>query len=417
MPGEGDLNVTAFTRAVLATGYSGPVSLEIFNDQFRGGNPKSVARDGYRSLIGLMDEVRRTEPECSVDLPAFPPPVDAKGVSFIEFASRGEDAIALGKLLETLGFVRAGRHVSKNLTLWQQGEIRILINEEQEDLAASIFNARGTSIYDIGLSVASATDTVARASALGAAPFSQALSPGQVEIPAIRGLGGSVLHFLDGSQKLSEVWATEFEPVEAASEGAGLTRIDHVAQTMSYDEMLSWSLFYTSLFNMKKASLVDVTDPDGLVRSRALKASTGAFRITLNGAESHRTFAGSFLADSFGAPVQHVAFACDDIFAAAASLAKLGFEPLGLPENYYADLATRFDIATDRLEEMRRCNILYDQDENGEFFQFYSRPFAGGMFFEILERRDGYDGYGAPNAPFRIAAQKRLMRGKGIPSV
>ena len=88
-----------------------------------------------------------------------------------------------------------------------------------------------------------------------------------------------------------------------------------------------------------------------------------------------------------------------------------------MPANYYADLAARFDLEPEMLAEMQAENILYDQDANGAFFQMYSKPFAGGMFFEIVERRGGYAGYGAPNAPFRIAAQKRLIRGKGIPKL
>jgi len=185
---------------------------------------------------------------------------------------------------------------------------------------------------------------------------------------------------------------------------------------MSYDEMLSWSLFYTTLFDMEKAPMVDVIDPDGLVRSRALTSHDGQFRITLNGAETHRTLAGSFLADSFGASVQHVAFASDDIFATAQKLAELGFAPLPIPENYYADLAARFDLEPGFLADLKAANILYDRDGEGEFLQLYSRPFASSMFFEIVERRTGYSGYGAPNAPFRIAAQKRLARPKGMPS-
>ncbi|SNR54610.1 bifunctional sugar phosphate isomerase/epimerase/4-hydroxyphenylpyruvate dioxygenase family protein [Puniceibacterium sediminis] len=417
MPGEGDLDVTGFMQAVMATGYSGPISLEIFNDQFRGGRPAAVARDGYRSLISLMDDVRRAEPEVSVGLRDFPARIDVQNVAFLEFASRGKEARSLETLLGQLGFARVGQHLTKALALWQQGDIRILINEEPDDFAGSVYHARGTSICDIGLSVSSAADTVARARALGAEPFSQAASPEQREIPAIRGLGGSLLHFLDGSEALSDVWSAEFTPVSDAAAGAGLARIDHIAQTMTYDEMLSWSLFYTSLFNMTKSAMVDVTDPDGLVRSQALGARSGAFRITLNGAETHRTFAGSFLAESFGAPVQHVALATDDIFATARALADCGFESLAMSNNYYADLASRFDIPDEAFEMMRKYNILYDQDDQGEFLQIYSKPFAGGMFFEILERRDGYNGYGAPNAPFRIAAQKRMMRGKAIPKL
>src|SRR5690606_1128346 len=112
---------------------------------------------------------------------------------------------------------------------------------------------------------------------------------------------------------------------------------DHIAQTMSYDEMLSWSLFYTTLFQMTKTGMVDVVDPDGLVRSTALRAERGACRITLNGAETHRTMAGAFLADSLGASVQHIAMASDDIFASAEALGRNGFAALPVPANYYDD--------------------------------------------------------------------------------
>ncbi|MCX7646092.1 MAG: sugar phosphate isomerase/epimerase and 4-hydroxyphenylpyruvate domain-containing protein [Rhodobacteraceae bacterium] len=415
MPGEGDLPVAGFLRAVLAAGYAGPLSLEVFNDQFRGGSPRGIARDGYRALVALADDVRRAEPSLSLDLAPMPARQPVAGTAFVEFATRGAEAEALGALLGTLGFAPAGRHVAKRATLWQQGRARIVLNEEERDFAGSVFNLRGTSVCDIGLEVASAADTMARATALGAETFAQPLGPGQQEIPAIRGLGGSVLHFLDPGH--AGVWSQEFGATPEGPEGAGILGIDHLAQTMTYDEMLSWSLFYTTLFPMAKAPMVDVIDPDGLVRSQALTAEGGAFRITLNGAETHRTLAGAFLAESFGAPVQHVALAARDIFATAEALAALGFEPLPIPANYYDDVASRFDIAPQMLERMRAAQILYDREEEGEFLQLYSRPFAGGMFFEIVERRGGYRGFGAPNAPFRIAAQKRLMRGKGIPRV
>lgn len=415
MPGEGDLAITAFMQAVMATGYSGPISLEIFNDQFRGGSPGTIAKDGHRSLIALMDDVRRAEPEASVDLPELPRHVPVKDTAFIEFAARGEGLAALEKLLLSMGFQQAGRHVSKQVTLWQQGDIRIVLNAETVGHAATAWNGRGTTVCDIGLSVASAQDTVKRAAALGAKPFSQPLGPGEMPIPAIRGLGGSVMHFIDDGS-LADVWDVEFLADAPATAGAGLKRIDHIAQTMTYDEMLSWSLFYTSLFDMKKAPMVDVVDPDGLVRSRALATDDGSFRITLNGAETHRTLAGSFLAEGLGATVQHIALATDDIFATAASLRAAGFPVLSISPNYFDDLAARFDIAPDMMTRMRAENILFDQDDTGAFFQLYSQPFAGQMFFEIVQRCDGYAGYGAPNAPFRIAAQKRFQKPKGMPA-
>jgi 4-hydroxyphenylpyruvate dioxygenase len=416
MPGEGDLDVLGFMRAVMAAGYTGPVSLEIFNDQFRGGPTKTLARDGYRSLVALMDDVRRAEPEAAVAQAPMPARVAARGVSFIEFASRGAEAEALQALLTALGFSVAGQHRNKAVTLWQQGEIRIVVNAEEEGHAARVFNMRGTSVCDLGLAVESAQAVAERATRLGAQPFAQPIGPGETAIPAVRGLSGSVLHFTDDSAALAGVWAAEFGAGGAAPRGAGLTRVDHVAQTMTYDEMLSWSLFYTSLLETRKSPMVDVIDPDGLVRSQGVAAPDGALRLTLNGADSYRTLAGAFLEETFGAPVQHVALATDDIFATLEALGARGFAPLPIPQNYFDDLAARFDFEPGLLQRMQAANVLYDEDAEGAFFQCYTPTFAGGFFFEIVERRGGYAGYGGPNAPFRIAAQKRLRRTKGVPA-
>ncbi|MCT8162207.1 bifunctional sugar phosphate isomerase/epimerase/4-hydroxyphenylpyruvate dioxygenase family protein [Pseudoruegeria sp. SHC-113] len=416
MPGEGDLAVTNFMRAVVATGYDGPVSLEIFNDQFRGGRPEGLARDGYLSLVALMDDVRQAEPDIQTQLPRIPARARFGGVAFIEFATRGSEAEALARLLETMGFAHVGDHISKKVALWQQGDIRIVLNQERQGYASAAYLTHGTTICDVGMTVQDAAATSARAAALGAATFDQPVGPGELQIPAIRSVGGSLMHFIDDQSGLSEVWDVEFIPVGAVPEGgAGLTRIDHLAETMNYDEMLSWSLFYTSIFEMERTPMVDVIDPDGLVRSQAIKAKGGAARITLNGAETHRTLAGSFLADSFGGAVQHVAFATDDIFDTARRMAEAGFTPLPMTGNYYSDLQARFGLEPARLAEMQALSILYDEDADGAFYQFYSQPFAGGLFFEIVQRCGGYDGYGAPNAPFRIAAQKRLLQPKGMP--
>jgi 4-hydroxyphenylpyruvate dioxygenase len=416
MPGEGDLEVRRFMQAVMAAGYTGPISLEIFNDQFRGSNAKATAQDGYRSLVALMDDVRRVEPESQIELPAIPPRVRAEDVSFIEFTARDGEVETLSQLLRTLGFANVATHRNKQVALWQQGDVRIVINSETEGHASHVWNTRGLSVCDIGLQVSSAGDTVTRAKALGSTPFSQPAGPGELAIPAIRGLGGSVLHFIDAASGLDSVWDVEFARTGAApSGGAGLTHIDHLAQTMSYEDMLSWSLFYTTLFDMEKSPMVDVIDPDGLVRSQVVESEDGRFKITLNGAETHRTLAGRFLASTFGASVQHIALASDDIFATAEQMATKGFEALPIPANYYDDLAARFDMPDGLLDRLRAANILYDREGEAEFFQLYSRAFASGMFFEIVQRGPGYKGFGGPNAPFRIAAQKRLGPGKGMP--
>ncbi len=417
MPGEGDLPVTDFMRAAMATGYKGPVSLEIFNDQFRGGSPNTIAADGYRALIALMDDVKKNEPDVRIDLPKIPARTQVAGISFVEFASQGEEAKSLQRLLQTLGFELAGNHIAKQIQLWQQNDIRIVLNLENKGHAHNAYVMHGTTVCDIGLSVDNANATVKRASHLGTKPFKQPIGPGELDLPAIRGLGGSVLHFLDEATGLDKVWEVEFDAGSNVSGNAGLKRIDHLAQTMSYDEMLSWALFYTTLFDMQKSPMVDVVDPDGLVRSQAMESRDGAFRITLNGAETHRTLAGNFLADSFGASVQHIALATNDMFETAKKLQVLGFDRLPMSENYYADLTARFDLDAGFVAKLQAFDILYDEDATGSFLQLYSRPFAGGMFFEVIERQKGYRGYGAPNAPFRIAAQKRLARPKGMPKM
>ena len=411
MPGEGDLPVVDFMRAVAATGYAGPLSLEIFNDQFRGGAPKAIAVDGRRSLVYLMDQVARAEPSIAVTPPAMPPRVDVTGVEFIEFASDAAGAQALDSMLKALGFTRLARHRSKAVTLYRQGSINIVVNQESSGLARSAFITRGTSAYAIGLKVADAAATVERAAALGAQMFEQPVPAGDLAIPAIRGVGGGLLYFLDDRTGLARVWDIEFVPERAAGEpSAGLIAIDHVAQTMAYDEMLTWVLFYRSIFATRKSPMVDVLDPAGLVRSQVIENAAGTLRLTLNGAENSRTFAGQFVSKSFGSGVQHLAFATADIFLTAQAMQQLGLEPLAISPNYYSDLGARLGLEADFVDRLRGFNILYDRDEGGEFFQFYGPTFGEGMFIEVLERRGAYAGYGAANAPFRIAAQRRAAR-------
>ena len=287
---------------------------------------------------------------------------------------------------------------------------------EKSGYASSFYAMHGANAYALGLKVEDASETVTRAKALGVTMFNQAPGPGEIEIPAIEGVGGGVIYFLDESHALSNVWETEFRREDSApSASAGLTRIDHVAQTMNYDEMLTWLLFYNSIFRTARAPMVDVVDPGGVVRSQAVENNSGLFRMTLNGADNRKTIAGRFLAESFGSGIQHLAFVSDDIFKTAEALASLGFTSLPVSRNYYDDLEARFGLDPEFADQLRESNIFYDRDDNGEYFQIYSRNFGEGFFFEIVERRGNYRGYGAANAPFRIGAQRRLSRHSGIP--
>ncbi len=411
MPGEGDLPITSFAQAVMATGYAGPISLEIFNDQFRSGPTETITADGFRSLRAVMDDVQHREPAWKADLPSTAPRSQVKGIEFIEFAGQEEQAQAFAALLASLGFHRKLVHRNKALEVWQQGDVRLLVNSELNSHAGDAYAQAGLSVCDIGLLVDDAAQTFQRAQHLGSKPFSQSNLPGELEIPAIRGLGASVLHFLDQPSGLADVWDLEFRTTdEPMPRAAGLQAVDHLAHTTNYSQMLSWTLFYASLFKMEKSSLVDVIDPDGLVRSQALETPEAGLRVTLNGAETNSTLAGRFLTQSVGSFVQHIALATQDIFSTAKALKEFGFAALPMPTNYYQDLAARFDLRPDFTDRLHAYNILYDEDAGGQFFQLYSAPLANGFFFEIVQRQGGYRGYGAANAPFRIAAQKRYLR-------
>ncbi|EJL53477.1 4-hydroxyphenylpyruvate dioxygenase/hemolysin-like protein [Rhizobium sp. CF122] len=414
MPGEGDLPVTAFTEAVASTGYDGYFSLEIFNDQFRGGSTRAIAADGHRSLIYLADQVRRNV-QTPIGVP-MPERAVVRGIGFVEFATDEDEAVELIALLQALGFRKRAIHRSKKVTLFEQGSIRILVNADPLGFASAAYAVHGTFAYALALVVEDATEAYRRALAMDAEPFQQAVADGELELPAIRGVGGGLIYLIDDKSPLGRFSEIDFEPVseDGGKAGAGLLQFDHIAQTVAYDEMLTWLLFYTSIFETRKTPMVDIIDPSGVVRSQVVENETGRLRLTMNGAENRRTLAGHFIAEKFGSGIQHLAFSTDDIFVTARSLRKQGFKPLHISPNYYDDVEARFGLDADLTERLKAENILYDRDEHGEYFQLYSGTYGEGFFFEIVERR-GYRGYGAPNAIFRIAALKRQMRPEGVP--
>ena len=198
-------------EALSATGYDGALSLEIFNDQFRAGSARSFAVDGHRSLRFLLDQLGERTGERPADVPALPPRSQAKGVGFIEFSADDEDAVRLEELLAGLGFRRAGRHRSKAVTRWCQGGINLVVNREKEGFAHSFNIVHGSAVCALGLTVDDAAATFERATLLLDAPFRQAVGPGELDIPAVRGVGGSLVYFLDSTSALGRVWDIEFE--------------------------------------------------------------------------------------------------------------------------------------------------------------------------------------------------------------
>lgn len=403
-PGQGDLPILAFSEAVAATDYDGPQSLEIFNDQFRAAAPGQMAVDGRRSLIWLEDRLARGPHGARADLAKLPEPAACRGVEFIEFALDDAEAAPFRQLLGALGFRLAGRHVSKSVEHWQQGSINIVVNTERRGFAHSHHIAHGAGVCAIALSVADAPTAMARAERLKVHPFAQAVAPGELDIPSIRGVGGSLIYFIEPQGELSQLWSRDFKPVGDGPGAGTLSRIDHIAQNMAYNEMQSWHLFYRSLFDLDHTPQVDIVDPSGLIQSEALISRDGSLKIALNGSLAPRTQSSKLLSDYFGAGVQHLAFATDDLLGAVETMRGNGLDFLAIPDNYYDDLRAKYDLDAAFLDRLRGNGVLYDRDATGSFMQIYTNRFADRFFFEIVQR-NSYSGFGAANAPVRLAAQ------------
>ncbi len=420
LPGQGDLDLASFMRTLAATGYDGVLSLEIFNDRFRAGSARSVALDGHRSLIWLLDETARQVGGPVPGAVPMPPPAPVEAVEFIEFAVAEAERPGFETLLRALGFARTGTHRSKEVALWRQGDIRIVLNSEDDGFAHSYQITHGTSVCALALRVPDAQAATARAKALLDVPHAGAVGPGELDIPAVRGLGGSLIYFIDGGSALGRWSEVDFEATGERGEDAGLTGVDHVSQTMQYEEMLTWLLFYSSLFDTRKAPSQAVLDPGGVVQSQVIESGLDGrggqgLRLILNGSQSHRTLSARFVTDFFGSGVQHIALTTADIVATVRKLVANGVAMLPIPENYYDDLEARSDLPPAEIDALKALNILYDGDAGGSFYQAYTQTLDGGLFFEIVQR-NGYAGYGAPNAGIRLTAQARLARPITVPA-
>ena len=403
-PGQGDLPVAAMLRQLDQIGYQGPISHEIFSDDFRSASSRRIAGDGMRSFLWLGEQVRGrpAAPMSTID-----------GIEFIEFVDHPHQASGLVELLHGLGFRRTHRHRSKRVELYRQGEVNLVLNLEDEGFAHAFYLLHGLSVAAIALRVDDPSRAAARATTMLAQPFVGPIGEGELELTAVRGVSGSLVTFVERPQERGTFFDVDFvpdlppDPPQEAPPDLGLVRIDHVAQVVAEAELVSWVLYYRSILGLEPDQRADLPDPHGMIVSRALSNPDRTLRIVLNASLAERTAAGRFMYRTAGAGAQHIAFACRDIFAAAAALPTELRLPV--PENYYDDLAARFDLDDQAIARMRDLAVMYDRIGDGEFFQVFTRS-INGLFFEIVERRD-YDRYGEANAPARLAAQAALDQG------
>ena len=406
LPGQGEIPVKNYVTALIEAGYRGPLSLEIFNDYFRSLPAWGVALDGIRSLRLTIDECSRA---AGVDLPAaLPPRVECHGVVFVEFALSEAEHEHFTEMLRSLGFVQTGRHRSKAVERWQQGEINIVVNTDPEGFAHSHYVVHGPSACAIALRIEGAEAAVRRAEALSINSFEGRIGRGEMPVRAIRDVSGSLIYLVEEGEE-AEMWRRDFEFLgEAGVHDAGLLEVDHLAYAMRDQELLSWLLHSFAFFDVEKKPVVEIFDPLGLVHSQPIETPDRRLRILLNGSVSDNTLTSRLHRRYWGAGLQYVSLRSADIFRTAEVLEGLGLERLRIPGNYYEDIETRFGLSPDFVSRLARWDILYDQDGDGEYLQLNSRAFEKRFFFEIVERRGGYDQYGAANEVIKLTTQSRF---------
>jgi 4-hydroxyphenylpyruvate dioxygenase len=431
-PGQGQFDLENFFLQVLLSGYAGPLSLEIFNDQFRETPNRRTAVDAMRSLLFLESQVRgRLERERDAGaqgpagelagrtlqrIPLFDAPraPTLTGFAFLEFGVDAAAAEALGALLVQLGFTRAGQHRTKAATLYRQGGIQLVVNAEPASPARARFDAQGPSVCALGLATSDPLQAANRAGALLSARHESPRGAHELQLPAIIAPGGTIVHFVPsaGGAALDADFVTDLG--RASTPEAGLVAIDHIALGLAPDQFDTWILFAKAVLDLQRGESLELADPFGLIRSSGVANAERSVRVVLNVSLSQRTRTARQVSATgrSGGGVQHIALATNDIFGSMERLRGEGVRFVPISANYYDDLLARLALDEAMVRRMQSLDILYDRSpDGGEFLHAYAEPFADRFFFEIVQRR-AYDGYGAVNAPARMAAQEQRAETK-----
>jgi 4-hydroxyphenylpyruvate dioxygenase len=444
-PGEGQFELAKFMGHLVRGGYSGPVSLEVFNDVFRQSDVERTAVDAMRSLIWLEEQSakwleanaasapgadaadsgagaggaraagRRRYP---MELATLPQVAEPAGFNFAEV--RAADTAGLEAVLGQLGFEFNGRHRTKDVQLWSMGQARVIINEQPPAGAGA--SAPGSApaiapaIAALGFDVDSPVIASARAQQLKAPAVPRKSQADEEVFQGFAAPDSTEIFLCQGSPDGTAAWTQEFGEGLEVPRGAQNAVIDHVNLAQPWQHFDEAVLFYTSALALEPLPFAEVASPSGLVRSQVMQTSDRAVRLVLNLAPliqqdgAQQNGAGGSSAGAGGGTGQrrsyqeHIAFAVDDLVATARAARARGLDFLQIPANYYEDLDARFALDPAFLATLQELNLLYDRDADGEFLHFYTAT-VGSVFFEMVERRGSYDGYGAPNAPVRHAVQ------------
>jgi 4-hydroxyphenylpyruvate dioxygenase len=344
-------------------------------------------------------------------------PMGTDGFEFVEFT--GPDIAHLEATFASLGFVPVARHRSKQVTLWRQGDINFIINAEPESFAQSFQKVHGPSACAMAFRVADAAQAYARAIALGAKPVTAKVGPMELNIPAIEGIGGSLLYFVDRYGEHGSIydvdfrWLGERDPKPA---GNGLTVIDHLTHNVHRGRMDVWWQFYEKLFNFREIRYFDIEGKLTGLKSRALTSPCGQIRIPINESSDDKSQIEEYLRAYGGEGIQHVALGSTDIFGSVEGMRARGVQFMDTPDTYYELLRQRMpDLSDAEIARLAKNRILTDgapTPEGGRLLQIFTGTVIGPIFFELIQRQ-GDQGFGEGNfrALFESIELDQIRRG------
>jgi 4-hydroxyphenylpyruvate dioxygenase len=344
----------------------------------------------------------------------FENPMGTDGFEFVEYTA--PDPALLRTLFEQLGFPVVARHRSKDVTLHTQGDINFIINAEPDSAAQAFARAHGPSVCAMAFRVKDATRAFKRAVELGAKPFEGRVGPMELNIPAIEGIGGSILYLVDryGEQTIYDV---DFKPVPQSKgvPNAGLTYIDHLTHNVHRGNMDLWAGFYQRLFNFREIRYFDIEGQKTGLLSRAMTSPCGKIRIPINESQDEKSQIEEYLHAYRGEGIQHIALGSEDIFRTVDVLRGRGVKFQDTPDTYYEAVNARVPGHGEDLAALKSHRILVDgapTQGQGTLLQIFTQNVIGPIFFEIIQRK-GNEGFGEGNfkALFESIELDQIRRG------
>ncbi len=326
----------------------------------------------------------------------FDNPMGTDGFEFVEYTA--PDPEQLRTLFDRMGFPAVARHRRKNVTLHRQGDVNFIINAEPDGFGQRFAQQHGPSACAMAFRVRDAALAFDRAVERGATPVRNPVGPMELNIPAIEGIGGSLIYLVDryGGPTIYDV---DFVPIAEARGGrpAGLTVIDHLTHNVQRGNMDKWAGFYERLFNFREVRYFDIEGRKTGLLSRAMTSPCGRIRIPINESQDDKSQIEEYLREYQGEGIQHIALATDEIRATVDVLRANGIEFQDTPDTYYEGVPARVRGHREPLEELRKRGILIDGSaEEGILLQIFTRNVIGPIFFEIIQRK-GNQGFGEGN--------------------